>query len=105
MNDRPKILKYMMQLEVDMTIEQEYSIDTSEEIAVTKFGMLWQQDPVQIFETNLVEFIDYPPIKLKVNYTSQANVELTSTMNDEVHHTGDFSASGKIIISKNNINP
>ena len=41
-------------------------------------------------------------MKLKVNYTSQKNIHvvLTTTVKSETHHSGDFTANGKVLISK-----
>ena len=99
-DDRPKILKYVMQLEADMTLQQDYTIDVSGELTLSESTQLWRKGPIEIFEIDLVELRQYPPIKLKVNYTSQANIELTTTVKSETHHSGDFRANGKVLISK-----
>ena len=99
-DDRPKIMKYVMQLEADMTLQQDYTIDASGELTLSESTQLWQKGPIEIFEIDLVELRQYPPIKLKVNYTSQANIELTTAVKSETHHSGDFTANGKVLISK-----
>ena len=99
-DDRPKIMKYVMQLEADMTIQQDYTIDASGEITLSESSQLWRKGPIEIFEIDLVELRQYPPIKLIVNYTSQAKIELTTTVKSETHHSGDFRANGKVLISK-----
>ena len=97
---KPQVQKYMMQLEVDTTIEQRYSIDVEEELSLTRSAMLWRQEPSTIFETNLVEFKKLEPVKLRVVYTGQANLELVSRTRNRTHYTGEFAARGNTVISK-----
>ena len=90
----------MMQLELDTTIVQNYSIDTNEEITLTTFATLSQQQSTPIFQTPIAVFKTFPPIMLRVNYTTQENIELSSKTKNETHYSGDFTARGKTVISK-----
>ena len=99
-NNRAQVIKYMMQLELDSTIVQNYNIDTKEEITLTKYSTLSEEQSLPIFQTPIAVFKTFPPIMLRVNYATQENLELTSMMKNETHYTGNFVAKGKTVISK-----
>ena len=99
-NNRAQVIKYMMQLELDSTIVQNYNIDTKEEITLTKYSTLTEEQSLPIFQTPIAVFKTFPPIMLRVNYATQENLEMTSMMKNETHYTGNFVAKGKTVISK-----
>lgn len=77
-----------------------YSIDTEEEISLTKTATVQQNPRSQIFQTEIANFKTFPPIVLTVDYSSQSNIEFKTTTKKATHYQGDFSMNGRTVISK-----
>ena len=99
-NNNAVVKKYMMQLELDSTITQQYKMATKEEITVTKYATPKRIQQQPIFEIPIAIFKTFRPIVLKVNYKTQENLELTAKLRNETHYAGGFTAKGNIVISK-----
>lgn len=100
-NNKPKIMKYMIQIELDTIVKQNYTMDINGEISLTEIGTLWRHAPEEaLLLTPIAVFKTLPPINLKVTYTAQTNLQFTSRTKEETHFIGDFTTSGKTVISQ-----
>ncbi|KAL4222201.1 hypothetical protein ACF0H5_018238 [Mactra antiquata] len=99
-NNKAVIKKYIMEMDLNSHIQQNYSLYTDEEITLTKTATLWETEPAQIFQTEIAKFKTLPPILLTVDYESRANIALKSATKDATRYTGDFTADGRTVISQ-----
>lgn len=99
-DNKAVVKKYTMEMDLHSHIQQEYSLFTEEELSLTKTASLMQTPASQIFQTEIAKFKTFPPIVLTVGYSSQANVELKSTTKGPTIYNGDFSTSGRTVITQ-----
>ncbi|XP_048259496.1 uncharacterized protein LOC124148471 [Haliotis rufescens] len=99
-NNKPKLLKYISQLEGVSQLRADIEVEFSQEMGVNYTTPLWETGPIQLIRIPVAVVRRLPPVELSLAYNTQALASVFGYSRDSARGRTGFRASGRYTISQ-----
>ncbi|XP_046553264.1 uncharacterized protein LOC124262764 [Haliotis rubra] len=99
-NNKPKLVKYISQLEGESQLRADIEVEFSQEMGVNYTAPLWETGPIELIRIPVAVVRRLPPVELSLAYNTQALASVFGYSRGSGRGRTGFRASGRYTISQ-----
>ncbi|XP_046559439.1 uncharacterized protein LOC124268503 [Haliotis rubra] len=99
-NNKPKLVKYISQLEGESQLRADIEVEFSQEMGVNYTTPLWETGPIELIRIPVAAVRQLPPVELSLAYNTQALASVFGYSGGSGRGRTGFRASGRYTISQ-----
>ncbi|XP_046571235.1 uncharacterized protein LOC124279450 isoform X1 [Haliotis rubra] len=99
-NNKPKLVKYISQLEGESQLRADIEVEFSQEMGVNYTTPVWETGPIELIRIPVAVVWRLPPVELSLAYNTQALVSVFGYSRGSGRGRTGFRASGRYTISQ-----